>query len=153
MNFGGRYLFRAPRTAVWAALNDTETLKAAIPGCRRIGWTGDNRLEIEIRVNLGIAQPVFTGDLTLSHVVPAHRYTLSGRGRGGMLGMAQGAAHIVITDAAEGTQLAFTATGGADGNLMKLGRSLIGKSAQKVIDGFFARFGAAMGAEVTALGE
>ena len=30
---------------------------------------------------------------------------------------------------------------------MKLGKALIGNSAQKVIDGFFVRFGAAMGAD------
>ena len=34
---------------------------------------------------------------------------------------------------------------------MKLGKALIGYSAQKVIDGFFARFGDAMGAQVTPL--
>lgn len=152
MQFGGRYLFRAPRAAVWAALNDTAVLGAAIPGCQRIDWTADNALELEIRVNLGIMQPVFTGDLTLSHVVPAHRYTLSGRGRGGMLGMAEGAAHVVIEDAEADTLLSFTAVGGADGGIMKLGKALIGNSAQKVIDGFFARFGAAMGVEVTPLG-
>lgn len=152
MQFGGRYLFRAPRGEVWAALNNTEMLKAAIPGCQRIDWAGDNALELEIKVNLGIAQPVFSGDLTLSHVVPAHRYTLSGRGRGGVLGMAQGAAHVIIEDAEDNTILHFTATGGADGGIMKLGKALVGKSAQKVIDGFFTRFGDAMGAEVVALG-
>ncbi len=153
MQFGGRYLFHAPRAAVWAALNDTEVLRAAVPGCRRIDWTGDNALELEIKVNLGIMQPVFTGDLTLSHVVPAHRYTLSGRGRGGVLGMAEGAAHVVIEDAGANTVLQFTAVGGADGSIMKLGKALIGNSAQKLIDGFFARFGEAMGAQVTPLPE
>ena len=34
---------------------------------------------------------------------------------------------------------------------MKLGKSLIGKSAQKVIDGFFTRFGEAMGVEIKPL--
>jgi len=153
LQFGGRYLFHAPRAAVWAALNDTAVLKAAIPGCKRIDWTGDNALELEIKVNLGIMQPVFTGDLTLSHVVPAHRYTLSGRGRGGVLGMAEGAAHVVIEDAEANTMLEFTAVGGADGRIMKLGKALIGNSAQKLIDGFFARFGDAMGAKVTSLQE
>ena len=50
-----------------------------------------------------------------------------------------------------GTNLRFTATGGADGGIMKLGKALIGNSAQKIIDGFFTRFGDAMGATVTPL--
>lgn len=151
MDFGGNYIFSASRDRVWAALNDAETLKAAIPGCSRIEWTGENSLEVEITVNFGIIKPTFTGDLTLDKVRPAESYTLAGKGRGGMLGMAQGAADITLADAPGGTSLAFSASGGADGGIMKLGKALIGNSAQKVIDGFFERFGKAMGAEVKAV--
>jgi carbon monoxide dehydrogenase subunit G len=151
MEFGGRYLLAAPRADVWAALNDTEVLRAAIPGCRRIAWNGPGALELEIKVNLGVAHPVFVGDLTLTDVVPAESYRLSGRGRGGLLGLAHGAAEIVLADAATGTELRFTAEGGASGQLMRLGRALIGHSAQGVIDGFFERFAAAMGAGIVSL--
>ena len=41
--------------------------------------------------------------------------------------------------------------GKADGGIMRLGRTLIGKSAQRVIDGFFESIGREMGANVTAL--
>jgi carbon monoxide dehydrogenase subunit G len=151
MEFGGNYRLEASRAAVWQALNNAEVLKAAIPGCKRIDWTGPDTLELEIKVNLGIAQPSFSGDLALSNIVPAERYTLTGKGRGGMLGMAQAAADIVLADLDGGTQLTFVANGGADGGIMKLGKALIGNSAQKVIDGFFERFGAAMGTTVTPL--
>jgi uncharacterized protein len=152
MQFGGRYHLEAPRMRVWAALNDAGVLKAAIPGCHRIEWIGPAALELEIKVNFGIMQPTFVGDLLLSDIHPAERYRLTGRGRGGLLGKAEGAADIVLDDAPDGgTHLAFMATGGADGGIMKLGRALVGSSAQKVIDGFFARFGAAMGTAVTPL--
>lgn len=148
MEFGGKYLVSAPRQAVWKALNDTQVLKATIPGCRRIDWTGETTLELEIEVNLGLMQPVFSGDLELRDIVPAERYTLAGKGRGGLLGKAEAAADIVLTDAGHDTQLVFAANGGADGGIMKFGKALIGSSAQKVIDGFFERFGEAMGVEV-----
>lgn len=151
MEFGGRYLFSASRDRVWAALNDTAVLKAAIPGCSRLDWTGAATLECEIKVNLGVMQPTFTGDLELRDVVPAERYTLAGRGRGGLLGKAEAAADIVLSDATGGTELVFTANGGADGTIMKLGKAVIGNSAQKIIDGFFERIGEAMGTEVTPL--
>ena len=150
MEFGGRYHFSAPRTAVWAALNDTERLKAAIPGCRRLDWTARDHLELELEVNLGLIRPVFTGELKLSDIVPAERYTLSGRGRG-MIGMAEGAARIVLADAGDGTEMVFTAVGGGDNAVMKLGKTLIGKSAQRVIDHFFETFGKTFGAAVTPL--
>lgn len=148
MEFGGKYLVSAPRQRVWEALNDTQVLKAIIPGCRRIDWTGETTLELEIEVNLGLMQPVFSGDLELRNIVPAERYTLAGKGRGGLLGKAEAAADIVLTDLGPDTQLVFTANGGADGGIMRLGKSLIGSSAQKLIDGFFERFGEAMGVEV-----
>lgn len=151
MEFGGKYLVSAPRQAVWKALNDTQVLKATIPGCRRIDWTGETTLELEIEVNLGLMQPVFAGDLELRDIVPAERYTLAGKGRGGLLGKAEAAADIVLTDAGHDTQLVFTANGGADGGIMKFGKALIGSSAQKVIDGFFDRFGEAMGVEIKPL--
>ena len=106
---------------------------------------------MELKVNFGVISPTFTGDLSLHDVVPAETYTLSGRGRGGMLGLAQGAARIALTDSQSGTELVFKAEGGADGKIMSLGKALLGKSAQKVIDHFFERFGATFGAEVTPL--
>lgn len=151
MQFGGRYLVAAPRQKVWEALNDTEVLKAAIPGCHAIEWDGPASLALQIKVNLGVAQPVFKGALNLSDIVPAERYTLSGKGKGGLLGLAEGSADVVLADDGEETLLTFTAHGGASGQLMRLGKAIIGNSAQKIIDGFFERFGDAMGAGVTPL--
>lgn len=151
MEFGGTYRFSAPRETVWAALNSTEVLGAAIPGCRRIEWTSGTTLECEIQVNFGVISPVFLGDLTLSNVIAAERYTLSGRGRGGMLGKAEAAADISLLDDGPATVLSFRAQGGADGGIMKLGKALLAGSAQKVIDGFFLRIGRAMAVDVMPL--
>ena len=152
MQFGGRYRIAAPRLAVWAALNDPDMLKAAIPGCSRIDWSGPHSLDLEIKVNLGVVQPTFRGGLELSDVEPAERYTLSGRGKGGLMGLAEGSAAITLVDDGGETLLAFLAHGGASGQVMKLGKALIGNSAQRIIDGFFERFGTAMGVEVVPLG-
>jgi len=151
MDFGGRYHLKATRQEVWHALNNTEVLKASIPGAKRLDWVGEDTLELELQVNLGLVKPTFKGDLQLSGIVPAERYTLSGKGRGGVLGLAQGAADIVLTDRDDGTELVFVARGNASPRIMQFGSALIGDRAQKVIDGFFERFGAAMGAEIVAL--
>ena len=151
MKFGGHYLLGAPRAAVWSALNDADVLKRTIPGCKSIVWTGPDTLALDIQVNLGLVKPVFSGDLALSDVHPAGHYRLAGKGRGGLLGLAEGAAEITLSDQDGGTRLDFTASGGASGQIMKLGRSLIGNSAQKVIDGFFQRFAAAMGTSLVVI--
>lgn len=151
MQFAGHYLLGAPRPTVWAALNDTAILKAAIPGCERLIWTGEDALEVAVRVDLGVLHPLFSGELSLSGVVPAERYRLAGRGRGGLLGLAHGAADIVLADANQATDLVFLASGGASSMLMRLGRALLGDSAQAIIDSFFERFAAAMGVSVVCL--
>jgi carbon monoxide dehydrogenase subunit G len=150
MDFSGRYRFSAARHAVWAALNDTAVLKAVIPGCDAIAWTGPATLDLRIKVNLGIIHPVFSGELELANIIPAASYTLAGRGKG-VLGLAQGAADITLLDEGDATILSFAAEGSADGRIMQLGKKLIGNSAQKVIDGFFARIGEEMGVEVVPL--
>jgi len=152
MEFGGRYRLEAPRDAVWAALNDAEILCACIPGCKRLVWAGPGRLELEIEVNLGLMKPVFKGELELHDVDPARTYTLLGRGKGGMLGLAQASADIALMDAPGGTELSFAATGGASGQIMKLGKAMIGDRAQRIIDGFFERFAKAMGVAIVPLG-
>jgi Uncharacterized conserved protein len=152
MDFGGRYRIGAGRETVWQALNDPDMLKAAIPGCSHIAWSGPATLDLSITVNLGVMKPVFKGELALSNVQPAQSYTLSGKGKGGLLGLAEGAADITLADEGQATLLAFTARGGASGQIMKLGKAIVGSSAQKIIDGFFERFAAAMGVEITALG-
>ena len=151
MDFGGRYLFGAKRADVWAALNDTAVLGAVIPGCQHIGWTGPATLDLTIRANLGIVHPTFAGTLELSDVTPAVSYTLSGRGKGGMLGLAHASARITLADAEGGTVLGFAAIGHADGGIMRLGKALIGHSAQRVIDGFFEAIGTQMQVRVTPL--
>ena len=151
MDFGGRYLFGAKRAEVWAALNDANVLKAVIPGCQAIEWTSAATLDVSIQVNFGIVRPTFEGMLTLSNIRPAESYTLAGRGKGGMLGLAHASADITLTDVPEGTILSFEAVGKADGGIMRLGKAMIGNSAQKVIDGFFDAIGKQMPAIVTAL--
>jgi carbon monoxide dehydrogenase subunit G len=151
VDFGGRYLFGAKRADVWAALNDTKVLAAVIPGCQSIEWTSESTLDLSIKVGLGIVHPTFAGVLELSKVRPAQSYTLSGRGKGGLLGMAHASAEISLADAGDDTILTFEAVGKADGGIMRLGKAIIGNSAQKLIDGFFDAIGQQMPAIVTAL--
>jgi uncharacterized protein len=152
MEFGGRYRFATDRQAVWRALNDAELLRAVIPGCQSMVWTSPTTLDLKVKVDLGLIHPVFHGELALRNVRPAESYTLEGRGKG-MVGLAHAAADISLADhPAGGTLLVFAAAGQADGRIMRLGRALVGHSAQNIIDGFFEAIGGRLGTNVTVLG-
>ena len=149
MKFEGHYVISTTRQAVWEALNDTEILKACIPGCDRIEWVDDANLEATIKVNLGLVKPKLVGDISLSNVEPAKSYTLSGQGRGGILGMAKGFADIELGDHPDGSTLKFTAYGELSGSVEKIGTKLVSGAAQGVIDRFFERFANQFGATAT----
>ena len=168
MKIGGEYLFFAPRQRVWQGLNDTSVLREAIPGCHHIDWTGPDTLDLVFKVNLGVAHPRFAGELVLSNVDPATRYTLSGAGKGGWLGLARGSADIELADhflsrhdlerledaeqgrslPPTGTLLHFSAHGSGSKQIMALGKKLLGNSARHVIDRFMERFATAMDVSV-----
>lgn len=151
MQFQGRYLFLAGRARVWAALNDTAVLAQAIPGCQSLDWSSETTLDLVLKVDLGIAHPTFSGELSLTDVDPAVEYVLHGKGKGGILGLAEGAARISLQDHERGTLMHMQAEGKASSALMSLGASLIGSAAQKVIDRFFERFAEAMDAQIEVL--
>ena len=153
MKFAGHYIISTDRNAVWEALNDTEILKACIPGCDRIEWIDDKNLEAIIKVNLGLVKPKLVGDITLSKVDPAKSYTLSGQGRGGILGLAKGFADIELDDHQDGSTLKFTAYGELSGSVEKIGTKLVSGAAQGVIDRFFERFANQFGATATPISE
>ncbi len=175
MEFSGTYLIFSDRAAVWGALNDVEVLKKAIPRCETISWSSENTLDLTIKVNFGIIKPKFSGELELSNIVEAQNYTLAGRGQGGLLGLARGSADIqlqdeeitkfdildlserekktVLVQGDMGTILSFVAHGGASDKIMALGKNLIGKSAQGIIDRFMGRFCDALGAPMLPIQE
>jgi len=138
---------------VWQALNDTAILKACIHGCTRIEWVNDTTLEAEMHVQLGPVGLDLGGDITLSDIIVAERYTLTGRARGGWLGWAHGAADVALSDLEHGTGLEFTAHGDVASTLARLGSVVVGGAAQRIIDGFFERFAGTIGATSTPMHE
>ena len=49
MEMSGEYRIAATREKVWAALNDPEVLKQAIPGCQELERTADNEFTAKVR--------------------------------------------------------------------------------------------------------
>jgi len=153
MKFVGYYVISASRKKVWKALNNTDVLKECIPGCDRIVWVDDQSLEATIKINLGIAKPKFVGDIYLSNIDPARSYTLTGQGRGGLLGLAKGFSDIKLEDHEDGSTLHFTAYGEVSGSIEKIGSKIVSGTAQNVIDRFFEKFAAQIDATSTPIEE
>jgi carbon monoxide dehydrogenase subunit G len=144
MEMHGERRIPAPREAVWAKLNDPETLKACIPGCQELDKTSDTEFTAKVRAKVGPVSATFTGKVTLTDLDPPKGYTISGEGQGGVAGFAKGSANVSLDEEGGETVLRYGAQGQVGGKLAQIGSRLIDGTARKMADDFFSRFVAAV---------
>jgi carbon monoxide dehydrogenase subunit G len=140
MEMKGEYTIPVPRPLVWAALNDVEVLKAAIPGCDSITRLSDTEIEATVTAKVGPVKASFKGLVTLSDIDPPNGYTIRGEGKGGAAGFARGGAKVHLADAPGGTLLSYEVDASVGGKLAQIGGRLIDSTAKKLADEFFATF-------------
>jgi carbon monoxide dehydrogenase subunit G len=147
MELKGEQVLPVPQQAAWEALNDTELLKSAIPGCESItpieGSPGTYDLVMIAAV--GPVKAKFKGKLELADLDPPNAYTLRFEGNGGVAGFGKGSASVklVPVDAAS-TQLDYTANASVGGKIAQVGSRLVDMAARKIADNFFEKFTTAL---------
>ncbi len=97
MTMSGEYQLAVPRETVWEKLNDTETLKACIPGCEQLDKLSDTEFQAVATTKIGPVKAKFKGKVTLSDLDPPNGYTISGQGDGGVAGFAKGGATVKLS--------------------------------------------------------
>jgi uncharacterized protein len=142
MDMTGEYRIAAPRAKVWAALNDAEILRQAIPGCDEIEKTSDTSFTAKVTAKVGPVKASFGGKVTLSDMDPPNGYTISGEGSGGVAGFAKGGAKVALADDGAGTLLTYAVDAQVGGKLAQIGSRLIDGTARKMAEDFFGRFAA-----------
>ncbi len=143
MEMTGERRIPAPREAVWNALNDTEALRAAIPGCETLERTAENELTARVAVKLGPMAAKFTGKVELTNIVAPVSYTIGGEGNGGAMGFAKGGADVSLAEAGPNeTVLSYNVKAQVGGKIAQLGARLIDSTAKQMADQFFDRFAA-----------
>ncbi|PDV89272.1 carbon monoxide dehydrogenase [Rhizobium sp. H4] len=150
MDFTGEERIAAPRDMVWAALNDPEIMRGCIPGCQSIERLSPDTFEATIRVKFSLLSATFYGLLTLANVDAPRSYTLSAEGKGGLAGFARGAADVVLEERGGETILHYRARAELGGKLAQLGARLLDSTSQRLAEGFFSDFNAAVVAKMAA---
>jgi uncharacterized protein len=140
MEMSGEYRIPASREKVWAALNDPEVLKSAIPGCQSLEKKSDTEMTATVVTKVGPVKATFKGDVTLSNIRPPEGYTISGEGKGGVAGFAKGGADVSLTEDGDGTILRYEAKAQVGGKLAQVGARLIDATAKQMADQFFGSF-------------
>lgn len=138
----GQQVIPLPQAATWAALNDTEVLKACIPGCEALDRISDTQYEIAMRARVGPVSARFKGLMTLEDVDAPRGYTMVFEGQGGVAGFAKGQAVVALVPEGDATRLDYSVKAMIGGKLAQLGARLIDGVARKLADDFFKAFNA-----------
>jgi len=142
MDMTGGETIPAPIDMVWRALNDPDVLRQCIPGCEALEKKSDTEMTATVVLKIGPVKARFEGAVQLSNLNPPHSYTISGEGKGGMVGFAKGGADVTLTeDGAGGTVLAYVVKADVGGRIAQLGGRLIDSTARKLAEQFFSSFG------------
>jgi carbon monoxide dehydrogenase subunit G len=140
MEMTGEQLIPQSQAVTWKALNDTEVLKACIPGCESIEQTGANDYQLVMVAKVGPVSAKFKGKMTLSDIVEGQSYKLAFEGQGGVAGFAKGEASVSLSPTDGGTKLAYACNAMIGGKLAQVGSRLIDGVAKKIAGEFFAAF-------------
>jgi carbon monoxide dehydrogenase subunit G len=140
MDMTGERRIPAPRARVWDALNDTDVLKASIPGCESLEKLEDNQLKATASVKIGPIAARFTGKVQLLDLDPPNSYRIEGEGQGGVAGFAKGGAVVRLADDGADTLLTYDVKAQVGGKIAQLGARLIDASAKQMADAFFNNF-------------
>ena len=142
MDMNGSETINAPVDTVWQGLNDPDILRQCIPGCEALEKTSDTTMTATVVLKVGPVKARFEGAVELSNLDPPHSYTISGEGKGGMVGFAKGGADVTLAGQPDGTTvLTYTVKADVGGKIAQLGARLIDSTAKKLAEQFFSRFG------------
>ncbi len=148
MDMTGERRIPAPRQAVWDALNNTEVLRACIPGCETLEKTSDTDLKATASIKIGPIAAKFAGKVQLLDLDPPNSYRIQGEGAGGVAGFAKGGADVRLSDDGAGTLLTYDVKAQVGGKIAQLGARLIDATSKQMADMFFDRFTAAVATPV-----
>lgn len=140
MDINGEQRIPATQQVVWEALNDTEALKASIPGCETVDKVSDTQFTARLTMAIGPVKAKFTGDVTLSEIDAPNGYTITGKGSGGAAGFGKGSARVTLIGEGNSTVLRYVANASVGGKLAQIGQRLVDSAAKKMAEEFFTNF-------------
>ena len=120
MKLTGSYQINLEKQKVWDALNNSEVLKKAIPGCEEFKKNSDTEFTATATNKIGPFNATFTGDIELKDLNPPNSYKISGSGNS-PVGFASGEASVTLEDHEGGTKLTYTVEANVGGKIAQVG--------------------------------
>ncbi len=144
MELSDEIIINAPKSHVYAALNDPNILQQCIPGCEELIKHSDTELEAKVVLKIGPVKARFSGTVQLDTTGAPDAFSLTGQGNGGAAGHAKGGADVTLESDGDITVLRYQAKAEIGGKLAQLGSRLIQSTAKKLAAKFFQSFAEAV---------
>jgi len=122
---------------VYAALLDPDMLKACVPGATEVAGSPEEGFVATVVQKVGPVKATFTGEVTISDLVPNTSLRIEGAGKGGAAGFAKGGADVRLVPSDTGCELSYDVEAKVGGKLAQLGSRIIDGFAKKMADQFF----------------
>ncbi|MFZ5707936.1 MAG: CoxG family protein [Pseudomonadota bacterium] len=144
MQITGSYPLPCSPDAAWAALNDTEILKACLKGCEALERTSETEFVGRVAAKIGPVSARFTGTMRQTEIDAPHSCRMQFEGQGGVAGFAKGSALVTLAQQDGGTLLTYVAETQIGGKIAQMGARLVEGTAKSMADDFFGKFAAAV---------
>ena len=141
MELKGERTLPVARDLVWAALNDVDALKGAVPGCESIAPAGDNGFDVVVNAAIGPVKARFKGKLELADINAPESYTIRFDMQGGQAGFSRGEARVRLDAVdANSTLMKYEVDASIGGKLAQIGSRLVDAASATMADRFFSTF-------------
>ena len=148
MELTGERTLPVSRDIAWHALNDTESLKSAVPGCESLTASGENAFDVAVNAAIGPVKARFKGKLELADVQAPESYALRFDMQGGAAGFSRGDARVKLEAVdANTTRMTYVVNASIGGKIAQIGSRLVDAAAATMADRFFTTFAADLAAK------
>lgn len=137
MDMTGSHTINATPERVFEALNDQEVLRLCVPGCKSLEQIEENEMAATVVVKVGAMPAKFNCKVKIIDLIIPKSYKITGEGKAGSAGGANGSAKVKLSPDPAGTLLEYEVETELEGMLSKFGSSLLDGIAKDLSGQFF----------------
>jgi uncharacterized protein len=147
----GERMLPVNREGAWAALNDIDALKAAVPGCESFVAAGESAYDVVVNAAIGPVKARFKGKIELADVHAPESYAIRFDMQGGAAGFSRGEARVRLEAVdAHSTRMLYDVNASIGGKIAQIGSRLVDAASATMADRFFSTFAADLAAKYPA---
>lgn len=145
MQISGENTISAPRESVFDSMLDPESLKNALPGCKKLEEIGEHEYETTMTIGVAMIKGTYDGKVRISDIDRPNSFTMHVEGKGPQ-GQVSGEGKLTFQDAGDNATLVkYDGDATIRGALARIGGRVIQPAAKMIVGKFFD----ALGSQVT----